>query len=171
MPYTKICYFRILLHPGITDDLVPTALSFIAYPVLISIASLRKRIQVFKNNSHIKFSHETSSRSHNYSPQHDTPHFKTNLHFHYKNYSTSRSWRNPENSKTRFCDLSRYEPMHEVIFHMKQDHGLMGAWAQNKTQISSMQFLHFQAIGIVGKHRSKHVNFHVKLTPVLPLVG
>ena len=113
-------------YPGIIDNLVPIALYIIDSPVLILIASLRKRIQVFKNNSHIKFSHETSSRSNNYSPQHDIPHFKTNLHFYYKNYSTSRSRRNSENSKTWFCGLSRYEPMHEVIFHMKQNHGLMG---------------------------------------------
>ena len=129
MPYTKICYFRILPHPGITNDPVTIALyhSFIIYPVLISIASLRKRIQVFKTNNHIKFSHETSSRSHNYPPQHDNTNSKTNLHFHHENYSTSRSQRNSENSKTRFWGLSRYGLTYEVIFHMKQNQDLMYA--------------------------------------------
>ena len=149
--YKDMLFWILPYPPGITDDPIPITLYIIDYPVLISIASLRKRIQVFKNNNHIKFSHETLQRSHNYPPQHDTPHFNTILHFHYKNYCTFRSRRNSENSKTWFWDLSRYGLTYEVIFHMKQNQVLMGAGALHKTQMSSRQFLHFQAIGIVGK--------------------
>ena len=145
--------------------------SFIDYPVLISIASLRKRIQVFKNNNHIKFSHETSSRSHNYPPQHDIPHFKINQHFHYQNHTTSRSRRDSENSKTRFCGLSRYEPIYEVIFHMKQNQDLMRAGLKIRHKFPQGNFSIFRLQEQQEKHRSKHVNFHVKLTPVLALVG